>query len=88
MQLPPSLCSSTSATCAPSCAARTRDWKLVFYAGKPYGELYHLAEDPDELHNLYETKAHRSTRLELEERMLHWYGETRFRRQYTRPKAT
>jgi len=60
--------------------ARTREWKLVFYAGKPYGELYHLAEDPDELRNLYEVEAHRSARYELEERLLDWCGETRFRR--------
>lgn len=34
-------------------AVRTTDWKLIHYPGKPYGELYHVAEDPHELHNLY-----------------------------------
>jgi arylsulfatase A-like enzyme len=32
---------------------RTREWKLIHYANKPYGELYHLTEDPHELNNLY-----------------------------------
>ena len=32
---------------------RTREWKLVHYAGRPYGELYHLTEDPHELRNRY-----------------------------------
>ncbi len=35
---------------------RTADWKLIHYAGKPYGELYHLAEDPHELNNLYDER--------------------------------
>ena len=25
---------------------RTREWKLIHYPAKEYGELYHLAEDP------------------------------------------
>ena len=32
---------------------RTRDWKLIHYPGKEWGELYHLSEDPHELNNLY-----------------------------------
>jgi arylsulfatase A-like enzyme len=32
---------------------RTREWKLIHYPTKPYGELYHLTEDPYELNNLY-----------------------------------
>ena len=33
---------------------RTREWKLIHYPGKPWGELYHLAEDPYEFNNLYD----------------------------------
>ncbi len=33
---------------------RTREWKLIHYPAKPYGELYHLTEDPHELNNLYD----------------------------------
>jgi uncharacterized sulfatase len=32
---------------------RTQEYKYVHYPGKPYGELYHLTEDPHELDNLY-----------------------------------
>lgn len=32
---------------------RTREWKLIHYPTKSYGELYHLSEDPHELNNLY-----------------------------------
>jgi arylsulfatase A-like enzyme len=33
---------------------RTAEWKYIHYPAKPYGELYHLVEDPHELANLYE----------------------------------
>lgn len=33
---------------------RTREWKLVHYAGKPYGELYDLRNDPGETTNRYD----------------------------------
>jgi arylsulfatase len=57
--------------------ARTREWKLVFYPGKPYGELYHLAEDPDELVNLYDAPDAAETRRELTDRLLQWTVQTR-----------
>lgn len=46
-------------------AIRTREWKLVHYAGKPYGELYHVAEDPHELVNRYDDPGCLSVRDEL-----------------------
>ncbi len=36
---------------------RTKEWKYIHYPGKRYGELYHLTEDPYELHNLYDREA-------------------------------
>jgi len=33
---------------------RTKEWKLIHYPAKDYGELYHLTEDPHELNNLYD----------------------------------
>jgi len=33
---------------------RTPEWKLNYYAGRPYGELYNLKDDPDEFVNLYD----------------------------------
>lgn len=35
---------------------RTCEWKLIHYAAKEYGELYHLTEDPYELNNLYDER--------------------------------
>ena len=35
---------------------RTREWKLIHYPAKKYGELYHLTEDPYELNNLYDQR--------------------------------
>ena len=35
------------------CLITDDGWKLVYYAGHPTGELYHLTEDPHELNNLY-----------------------------------
>ena len=56
---------------------RTREWKLVFYLGESFGELYHLNEDPDELHNLYDAPECQPARQQLVEQMMHWYGTTR-----------
>ena len=64
----------------PRVMARTHDWKLVLYLGEEYGELYHLAEDPDELRNLYDTPDAREARRRMVERTMHWYGTTRKRR--------
>ena len=45
---------------------RTRDWKLIHYPGKPYGELYDLENDPDEYDNLWADPARRARRRQLE----------------------
>lgn len=37
-------------------------WKLAFYAGQPWGELYDTAADPHCTNNLYEDPAHRDRR--------------------------
>jgi len=42
---------------------RTKEWKLIHYPTKKYGELYHLKEDPYELNNLYDE------RLDVREKM-------------------
>ena len=53
---------------------------MVVYLGETFGELYHLSEDPDELHNLYDVPERQPARQMLMERMMHWYGATRMRR--------
>jgi len=64
----------------PRVMVRTHEWKMVVYLGEAYGELYHLSEDPDELHNRYDEPGAQAARQMLTERMMHWYGTTRMRR--------
>lgn len=45
---------------------RTRDWKLIHYAGAPYGELYDLRHDPGEFANLWADPGYRDRRDELQ----------------------
>jgi len=47
-------------------ALRTRDWKLIYYPGCPYGELYDLKSDPDEFENLWSEARYLEKRKELE----------------------
>lgn len=56
--------------------ARAGDWKLVFYPDRPYGELYHLGEDPGELRNRYDDPAAGAARRHLTERLLTWFAST------------
>ena len=65
---------------APRLMVRTRDFKLVFYIDRPYGELYDLEADPGELHNLFDDEAHRETRQSLQERLLRWFTSHRMTR--------
>ena len=50
-------------------------YKLVYYPGQPYGELYDLATDPDECYNLYDDLEHQKTRdrmiRDLLDRLIH-----------------
>ncbi len=45
-------------------------WRLTFWQGVPWGELYDLERDPAERTNLWDDPAHAATRAELTERML------------------
>jgi arylsulfatase len=63
----------------PRVMARTHDWKLVFYPGQTYGELYDMNLDPDELYNRYDDPAYTEAQRQMVERMLHWYARTRMR---------
>jgi arylsulfatase A-like enzyme len=44
---------------------RDRDWKLVYYLGESDGELYDLANDPEERRNLWDVTDHADRKQEL-----------------------
>ena len=46
-----------------------KEWRLSYYSGKDWGELYNIKDDPDEIHNLWSSNRHRTIRLELINRM-------------------
>jgi len=47
----------------------TQRWRMTIAQDDPYGELYDLQNDPDEMENLFEDSAHRSVRAELMEKL-------------------
>ncbi len=51
---------------------RTRDWKLVHYLDQPWGELYDLAKDPQEIDNLWEAPEYKEARQQLLEILRDW----------------
>jgi hypothetical protein len=44
---------------------RDAEWKLVWYLDEPDGELYRLADDPDEVVNLWAVREYAEKREEL-----------------------
>jgi len=48
----------------------TDRWKYVHYEGEQYGELYDLANDPQELHNLWGKEESRGKIIEMRERLM------------------
>lgn len=48
----------------------TDEWKLLHYGSAPYGELYHTAEDPEDLHNLWDDPAYAEVKQALCQRLL------------------
>jgi arylsulfatase A-like enzyme len=43
----------------------TPEWKLAVYTGESFGELYHLATDPGEKHNLFELPEYQAIKAQL-----------------------
>ncbi|MCC7353011.1 MAG: sulfatase-like hydrolase/transferase, partial [Anaerolineae bacterium] len=60
----------------------TERYRITCYAGQPYGELFDLREDPQELHNLWDDPGYRLLRYELAVQLLDEVGlhESRFPR--------
>jgi arylsulfatase A-like enzyme len=45
---------------------RTKEWKLIHYPAKNYGELYNLVDDPYELNNLYAEMPEKREKMTLD----------------------
>jgi arylsulfatase A-like enzyme len=55
---------------------RYKQYKMVYYIGKPYGELYDLEHDPLEQHNLWEKLEGSTLKTHLKELLLEWMVTT------------
>jgi arylsulfatase A-like enzyme len=51
---------------------RHKDWKMVYYPGKPYGELYNLVEDPYEQNNVWQSMQDSAVMRQLKDMLLEW----------------
>jgi len=51
---------------------RSDDWKLIHYPKVERWQLFHLAEDPDELQNLADDPKHAEKKRELQAKLLQW----------------
>ena len=51
---------------------RTRDWKLVHFLDQPWGQLFDLQHDPDEVRNLWADPAHAAKKQELLDMLRDW----------------
>ena len=60
---------------------RSREWKMSYFVGRSgdarQGDLYHLTEDPGELHNLWGDRAYADVIARLEARVKQWDEETK-----------
>ena len=54
---------------------RTRDWKYIYRAHGDC-ELYDMAKDPEERHNLAKDLAQAARCLEMQQRLLEWYQDS------------
>jgi arylsulfatase A-like enzyme len=55
---------------------RSDAYKMVYYPGKPYGELYNLEEDPAEQDNLWDAADGSPVKRRLKEMLLEWAFES------------
>jgi arylsulfatase A-like enzyme len=64
---------------------RDREWKLVHFLDEPFGQLFHLAEDPGEARNRWDDPAAAGPKRELLDAMRDWLVRSHLRtRDWTR----
>ncbi len=54
----------------------TKDHHITIYAGESFGELYDLASDPDQLHNLWNDPSSRELKRDLQVQLMYRFAET------------
>ena len=52
---------------------RNRNWKLVHFLDAPFGQLFDLQNDPDEMQNLWDDPAGRKAKAELLTELREWH---------------
>ena len=57
---------------------RSKEWKLVHFLDEPFGQLFDLTEDPDEVRNLWDA----AEGAEAKQKLLAVLREWRIRSQY------
>ncbi|MCL4416641.1 MAG: DUF4976 domain-containing protein, partial [Actinobacteria bacterium] len=55
---------------------RSDKWRLTYYMGKKYGELYDLENGPNEFYNLWDREEYRNIRSELTVKLVDMLIET------------
>tara|TARA_B100001123_G_scaffold448035_1_gene607566 strand:- start:7997 stop:9430 length:1434 start_codon:yes stop_codon:yes gene_type:complete len=58
---------------------RSRDWKLVHFLDEPYGQLFNLRDDPDEVDNLWDSDKHKSQKTEMLDVLREWLIRSHFK---------
>lgn len=51
---------------------RYEEWKMVYYTGKPYGEMYNLNDDPLEQNNLWDSMKNSRIMRDMKDLLLEW----------------
>lgn len=52
---------------------RSSEWKLVHFLGESFGQLFNLAQDPGEIHNLWDEPSAAAKKHELINVLLEWH---------------
>lgn len=64
---------------------RSQGWKLVHFLDQPFGQLFDLANDPTEIHDLWDDPAHSEKKRELLDVLRGWRIRSRYHtRRWTR----
>ena len=58
---------------------RSAKWKMIYYAGEKFGQLFDLAKDPLEAKNLWDDSSYDSEKRSLQEALLDWHIQSHYR---------